>query len=231
MSYDTEKAIESIEPCKSALGELYAETVIRIRKEPNPDKREATKIAVDVSKTFMTISLAAFALIGLFARYYLSEGYALQSPKLISLGISAGCALLSMIVGLTAISAVYNSADGKSGRDSGQEYWNIDDIRGKLNAQAIIGLLSIGAFVAAVTAWNEDGRKGTRIDMLALEPGSTAESAIAVFSPPFVISGNTSSITVVGEGGTSFEWQIPDRGSDGEPNDTRSWILNLSASE
>jgi hypothetical protein len=226
MAYDSKKAIEVIESCKDSLGELYQETISRIRNPPEADKIEAAKIAVDLSKIFITISLAAFAVIGLFARYYISEGLMLSSGTLILLFVSAALVFLVIGFGLTAISTVYKSLQGGAER----EPWSIGPIRCWLNAQAWTGLASILSFLIAVFIGSGSKSYDPDMLMLTLETGNSVDSEIVAFYPPLLISGGTSHINIYSEDGASFGWQIPHQES-GESEETPLWTLSVSPSE
>ena len=108
------------------------------------DHREATKLAVDASKTLIQIAIAVLVMTAGFYRFFLSEGDSLGLSLLVLCGVLTTS---SMVVGFYAIGEAYRRGDGRIGSSAA---WGTKPIARKLEGQAVCGLIALFLFLGAI---------------------------------------------------------------------------------
>lgn len=117
------------------------------------NSKAATLLALDVAKLFVTIGLAIFVAIATMVNNARAGGLAWDSPTIVLFAGAALAILASMIQGVRAISDVYRRADGREGGDAPASPWGTAAIKGKLNGQAGLGLVSIVMVFGGYASW------------------------------------------------------------------------------
>jgi hypothetical protein len=118
------------------------------------DFRAAAQIATSAANTLITIAVAAAG--GALAYFQFLQGTQDVSAATAGLIFAAVAAfVLSMVLGMYAISEIYKRGEGRLG--DGSNSWSTKHARGYLNGQAGIGLLGLVALSLAVwTAANTE---------------------------------------------------------------------------
>lgn len=156
------------------------------------DFREATKMAVDASKTLFQIAIAVFvALLG-FAQFALRSGQALTSWPVQLLGLAALFTFLSMCLGFYATGRAFKRAEG---REPADEPWSTKPIRKQLLGQSLLGVLALLAFAGSTALWNAPSDSGALL--ITLPEGSTRQ---ATREAPLILKGRWSQLELRQEG-------------------------------
>lgn len=116
--------------------------------DTNLNQRAAAQMAADAAKTLIAISVAAG---GVTLAYYQFLKGSESDSKLATILILVATALFvtSMISGMSAISTIYKSGEGRS-PPSNAPNWSTADAKIPLNIQAWSGLLGLACFGISV---------------------------------------------------------------------------------
>jgi hypothetical protein len=107
------------------------------------DQRLSAQMAVDTSKTLITIALAGVAAL---VAYSQATGFPVfYSHEFWLWGLTFLALVLSMIAGAMVVSGIAKRGGAKKDAD-----WNTDAAKTAINSQALIGLLAIILFVALI---------------------------------------------------------------------------------
>jgi uncharacterized membrane protein len=115
------------------------------------DQKEASKIAVETVKLFITIGTAALVADGTFVQFARNGGVPWVSVVMLLFGLTALGVVVSMIVRFTAISRIYKRADGRI--DGTKPAWSTEAVKKRLDLQGIFGIASLLLLVGALVAW------------------------------------------------------------------------------
>jgi hypothetical protein len=158
MPFNPQLALAALEAHPDTLGANDAERLAyiaelrqRLGVRTPEDRREATKIAVDTSKMFLTIGIAVLVAIGPWLQYLHANGAAWESPAMFFFYLAAAALVFSMGAGFLAISHVYKRADGREAPD--QPAWATEPIAGFLNGQSWSGALALIFLGIGLLVW------------------------------------------------------------------------------
>jgi hypothetical protein len=137
-------------------GDQYLKDFVNATTAPNPsvdeqDRRLASQMAVDMSKTFVQIALAGVAALVAYSQV---SGY----PTGFGLSLWAWigtllCFIVSMFAGALVISKTAKRGGGKAPL-GGKPPWDVDAVKIPMNIQAWIGFLAVVSFIVLVLVRN-----------------------------------------------------------------------------
>jgi hypothetical protein len=131
------------------------------------DRREASKLAVETSKMFLTISAGVLVASFAWMQFARTNGVPWLSWTLAPFYAAAVLLVLSMVSGFLAISRIYKRADGREATN--EPAWSTAPVAGRLNAQSLSGSAALLALFVGVV-------------MLGLGP-SAQKQAVSVTIP------------------------------------------------
>lgn len=134
--------------------------LIQARKDAKEDARAAVLIALDASKSLITIAIAFFAALGAFVLNYRASNQASFSWPMALLGLSAVMTIASMIAGFNAVGKAYKRA--QKGPDAEGLQWATRPLAPSLGAQSLLGLAALVCFGLAVVFW--EARPSTALE-------------------------------------------------------------------
>lgn len=158
MRFDPAEAEAALEAARARFGateterEAYlaaAKALLAAGAVTKADRMEAAKLQVETARLFITIGLAALAVLGGFLQFALGRGHALGDAATAAFGATAALILTSIAAGFVAISRTYKRADGRI-RDADPSVWSTAAVAGPVNLQAWAGLAAVAAFVVAI---------------------------------------------------------------------------------
>ena len=143
-------------------------------------KQAAGQTALDAAKTFIT--LASGILVGLigFVSYTIKPGDALNLPQLAIYALAALCLVAVMWNGMLALSKAWKD-----------DAWTAETLRRNLNAQAGLGVVAIGLFVAAFAVGRLDQAAAASAPAVSIAI-STATSTATAADRKITVSGRWS---------------------------------------
>src|SRR4051812_28361545 len=97
----------------SARDAYIKEAKARIGIRSSDDRKEASKLAVETAKTFVTVGIAVLVATGTFVQFAKTNGVGWASLPMACFGVTAVLLFLSMVNGFAAISKAYKRADGR----------------------------------------------------------------------------------------------------------------------
>ena len=130
-----------------------AEAMSRLTSDD--DKREATKLAVEAAKMFLTIALAVLIGTGPWVQYLHTTGVPWFSKTMGAFYVAAAALILSIWFGFHAISSVFKRADGRPQPVSPP--WSTEPITYQLNGQAVTGLVALLSLLLGLFMWGAKG--------------------------------------------------------------------------
>jgi hypothetical protein len=133
------------------------------------DARQAALMAVDASKTLISIGVAFFAALGAFGLTYRSthEAIAFFSNSIILLAFSALLTIASMWSGFMAIGRAYRR--GQRPGDAAGPPWATRAISSRLGFQSLTGLGALLLFALAVILWDAGSSNSADTQIRALQ--------------------------------------------------------------
>lgn len=152
MAFNSKPAKDFLTAHKTELKDLggmsaddYLAELDNVFKAKPEDQRLSAQMAVDTSKTMVTIALAAVAALVAFSQ---ATGFpALYSPGFLLWSGTFLALVLSMIAGAIVVSGIAKRGGGD--KDTPGD-WNTDAAKSAINSQAWIGLAAIILFVALI---------------------------------------------------------------------------------
>ena len=126
------------------------DTMGNVYERNKEDRRLASQIAVDASKTFIQIAVALFVVIGGFIQFAFKNDW--QSSSIIFLVISGIFIFVSLCSGFVVISKSYKRGDGRL--EPNRIAWSTEYLQTPINVQAMTGVLAIIAFAIAIALSN-----------------------------------------------------------------------------
>lgn len=163
-NFDPQRAIGVLQANRAALGANPAEQEIYLtqaisRLASVEDKREATKLAVETAKMFLTIAIAVLVATGPWVQYLHTGGVPWASTTMSAFYVAALLMVVSMVFGFVVISNVYKRADGRLGPVD--PAWSTEPVRNQLNGQAWSGMVALLALFVGLLLWatKEDTQK------------------------------------------------------------------------
>lgn len=133
-------------------GSEYLTAFTNATTAPNPavddnDRRLASQMAVDMSKTFVEIALAGIAALVAYSQVAgYPTGFGLSFWAWVVTFLSF---VLSMIAGALVISEAAKRGGGKRPLE-GKPPWDIDAVKSSMNKQALVGLFGVVSFIVLV---------------------------------------------------------------------------------
>lgn len=216
MSLDIDVTLQILEQHKASFGgtDTFQNAQIKEAKKllsrTAEDKREASKLAIDAAKTLVTIGVAVFVALGGFVQFAKKEGLAWADTPIILFALSALLVLLSMILGLVAMSKTWKRGEGSANTD--ETAWWTPSIKNQLNGQAWAGIVGLVFFGAAIVLW--DNAPSNQIPELTFSITSQSQSTQLISGPVFV-TGQWSSLTLMPAKGPKIELQPVASGNTG----------------
>jgi len=134
---------------------FLAEAKARLMGRSPEDRREASKITVEIVKLFITISVGVFAGIVALVQFTRSNGVQWTSPVMGVFAFTAVILVGSMIAGFYAISRISQRADGRLNPE--EAAWSTEAVKGYLRWQARLGLASLVLVAVALVIWSVTG--------------------------------------------------------------------------
>jgi hypothetical protein len=160
MASHFQAAIDFIEARKTELGVTDADIyVANLTKylDSKEDSRAAVLIALDASKSLITIAVAFFAALGAFALNHRSNNQGPISWSLVLLGASAILTVTSMFAGFKALGKACKRAQKPPDAEGPQ--WATEPLGWWLGTQSFLGLAALGCFGSAMFLWEPQANK------------------------------------------------------------------------
>ena len=186
----------------------------RLISRDKEDRRLASQIAVDASKTFVQIAVAVFVAIGGFIQFAFKNGW--QSCSIVCLVISGILTFVSLCSGFIVISKSYKRGDGRI--EPNQIAWSTEYLKDSINVQAMTGVLAILAFAVAIALSNPVVSVSPQTMTITLP-----DKASKTISPlaPIKVEGQWSTMSIQQKGNFTFQLEpVP-------LNETRSFMLEI----
>jgi hypothetical protein len=195
--FEPQPVVQILEANREHLGDtdasrndVLAEAIARLRGRSPLDLKEASKIAVEASKLFITIAIAVLVAVGTFVQFARNGDVPWFSWVMAFFALAVVSLLASMTSGFIGISRIYKRAEGRI--EASQSAWSTAAVKRFLDSQGILGIVSLVLLISGLIAW---GATGTSL------PGSIA---IAIPGPsagitpagPLTIEGNWTSLTL-----------------------------------
>lgn len=161
--------------------EYIKEAKARLAGRSPDDNKEATKLAVEAAKMFLTIAIAILVAVGAFVQFALRDsGINWASYSMGGFGITSLCLLASIREGQAVISKAYKRAGGIEAIN--EAAWSVEPLRTGLGRQARLGLLSLLLLFASliITAYETKSR-----------------SVVTMKSNPFTIEGQWTELRLI----------------------------------
>lgn len=178
------------------------------------DRRVATQMAVDASKTFVQIAIAVFVAIGGFFQFGFKNNW--SNLPVLCLGIAAGLTFMSICFGFLVISDAYKRGDGRKGTI--QPAWSTEALRGWINWQALTGVVALVVFALAIILQNPATSPSPQPMRITLLRG-VAKTISSL--GPVKVTGQWSQLSIERRGDFTLQVEpVPDK-------ETRSFILEV----
>jgi hypothetical protein len=117
------------------------EATARLGGRSSEDRREASKLAVETSKMFLTISVGVLVATFAWMQFARTNGVPWLSWTLAPFYGSAVLHVVSMVCGFFAISSIYKRADGREAAT--EPAWSTAAVSGRLNLQSWTGAAAL----------------------------------------------------------------------------------------
>jgi len=191
-----------------------SDKIQRVIARSDEDRRLATQIAVDASKTFVQIAIALFVAIGGFFQFGFKNN--LDFWPVLCLSIAAFSTFLSMCFGFLVISDAYKRGDGR--KDIDHPAWSTAVLRKSINRQAWIGVAALLVFALAIILQNPATPRSPQTMNITLPKG--VAKAISSLEP-LKVTGQWSKISIEQQGNFMLQLEpVPDK-------ETRSFTLGF----
>ena len=182
-----------------------SDKIRRLITSGDEDRRLATQIAVDASKTFVQIAIAVFVAIGGFFQFGFKNN--LDFWPVLCLSIAAFLTFLSMCFGFLVISDAYKRGDGR--KDTGQSAWSTEALRGSINWQARTGVAALLVFALAIILQNPATPRSPQTMKINL-PKGVAKTISSL--EPVKVTGQWSQISIEQQGNFMLQLErVPEK--------------------
>ena len=167
------------------------------------DHREATKLATEAAKMILTVDVAGLVAVAALIQFARNNGLAWDSSSIIFFAAAGILGALAAGAGFTAISRVYQRADGRT--HPNDPAWSTLTAKGPLNMQAFCSgaaliALTTGFFLwpaASAAVTSAPARQSCSIQTRADQQQRTQVSATLADGSAIVIRNSGGSLTVI----------------------------------
>ena len=194
MTFNTATVMNVLTTNKTSLGaddttrnEVLKEAEARLCRNAD-DQKEASKMAVETAKLLITIGTAVLVAIGTFVQFARNSGIPWQSWVMLAFATGAISVLSSMIIGFGGISRIYKRAEGRIDKEGSP--WSTDKVKGNLNWQGNLGILSLLLLVTGLGIW----AVGTPSAQTAVSVTMSGTSSSFPANGPLTIEGSWTSL-------------------------------------